>query len=29
MSDSEKAQLTQAYAQAMNSAKLNDQQKQI
>ena len=29
MSDSEKAQLTRAYAQAMNSAKLNDQQKQI
>lgn len=29
MSDSEKAQLTQAYAQAMNSAKLNEQQKQI
>ena len=29
MSDSEKAQRTQAYAQAMNSAKLNDQQKQI
>lgn len=29
MSDSEKAQLTQVYAQAMNSAKLNDQQKQI
>lgn len=28
LSDSEKAQLTQAYAQAMDSAKLNDQQKQ-
>lgn len=28
MSDSEKAQLTQAYAQAMDSAKLTDQQKQ-
>lgn len=28
LSDSEKAELTQAYAQAMDSAKLNDQQKQ-
>lgn len=29
MSDAEKAQITQAYAQAMNSANLKDQQKQI